>query len=179
MAILSLMARLGSSDPVRLCASHEEMIEGFDIARFGAAPTKFDPEDLEPLTTRVVHGLAVEEVAEHLSAVPGELRAQYWHAVRANVSRRSEAGSWWQSLADSDPKDVAEEDREFVSEALDMLPAPPYDAETWSTWTSAVGNRTGRKGRSLFMPLRLAVTGQSRGPEMADVMPLLQKKPGL
>ena len=179
MAILSLMARLGSSDPVRLCASHEEMIEGFDIARFGAAPTKFDPEDLEPLTTCVVHGLAVEEVAEHLSAVPGELRAQYWHAVRANVSRRSEAGSWWQSLADSDPKDVAEEDREFVSEALDMLPAPPYDAETWSTWTSAVGNRTGRKGRSLFMPLRLAVTGQSRGPEMADVMPLLQKKPGL
>ena len=178
MAILSLMSRLGSSDPVRLCASHDEMIEGFDIARFGAAPTKFDPEDLEPLTARVVHGLAVADVADHLSAVPEELREQYWHAVRANVSRRSEAGDWWQALADLDSPEVAEEDREFVSEALDLLSAPPYDAETWSTWTCAVSNRTGRKGKSLFMPLRLAITGRARGPEMADVMPLLQKKPG-
>lgn len=179
MAILSLMARLGSSDPVRLCASHDEMIEGFDIARFGAAPTKFDPEDLEPLTARVVHGLAAEDVADHLSAVPGALREQYWHAVRANVSRRSEAGGWWQSLAGSDPKDVAKEDREFVSKAFDLLPAPPYDANTWSAWTCAVSDKTGRKGRSLFMPLRKAITGQARGPEMADVMPLLQKKPSL
>ena len=179
MAILSLMARLGSSDPVRLCASHDEMIEGFDITRFCAAPTKFDPEDLEPLTTRVVHGLAVEDVADHLCAVPEELRERYWHAVRANVSRRSEAGGWWQALAGLESPHVAEEDREFVSEAFDLLPAPPYGADTWSTWTSAVGNKTGRKGKGLFMPLRLAITGQSQGPEMADVMPLLQKKPGL
>lgn len=178
MAILSLMARLGSSDPVRLCASHDEMIEGFDIARFGAAPTKFDPEDLDPLTSRVVHGLAVDDVAEHLGAVPAELRERYWHAVRANVSRRSEAGDWWQALVRSDPPAVAEEDREFVGEALDLLTAPPYDANTWSTWTCAVSNKTGRKGKSLFMPLRVAITGRSRGPEMADVMPLLQKKPG-
>ena len=178
MAVLSLMARLGSSDPVRLCASHDEMIEGFDIARFGVAPTKFDPADLEPLTMRVVHGLAVEDIADHLSDVPEGLREQYWHAVRANVSRRSEAGDWWQALAEPGPPDVAEEDREFVNEAFDMLPAPPYDRETWPTWTAAVGNRTGRKGKSLFMPLRLAITGQTRGPEMADVLPLLQKKPG-
>ena len=179
MAVLSFLARLGSSDPVRLCANHDEMIAGFDIARFGATPTKFDRADLEPFTIRVVHGLAVEDVTDHLSAVPKELREQYWHAVRANVSRRSEAGDWWQALAESDPPDVAEEDREFVSEALDLLPAPPYDANTWSTWTAAVGNKTGRKGKSLFMPLRLAITGQSRGPEMADVMPLLRKKPGV
>ncbi len=179
MAILSLMARLGSSEPVRLCASHDEIIEGFDVARFGAAPTKFDREDLGPLSMRVVHGLAAEEVADHLCAVPEALREQYWHAVRANVSRRSEAGDWWQALADPEPPDIAEEDREFVGEALDLLPAPPYGPETWSTWTSAVGNRTGRKGKSLFMPLRLAITGKSQGPEMADVMPLLQKKPSL
>ncbi|MXX87661.1 MAG: glutamate--tRNA ligase [Boseongicola sp. SB0677_bin_26] len=177
MAVLSLMARLGSSDPVRLCASHDEMIEGFDIARFGVAPTKFDPEDLEPLTMRVVHGLAVEDVADHLSAVPAALRERYWHAVRANVSRRSEAGDWWQALAGAGPQDVAEEDRDFVNVAFDLLPAPPYDRETWTTWTAAVGSRTGRKGRNLFMPLRLAITGQTRGPEMADVMPLLQRKP--
>ncbi len=179
MAVLSLMARLGSSDPVRLCASHDELAEGFDIARFGAAPTKFDPEDLERLTTRVVHGLAPEEVADHLGAVPEALRERYWHAVRANVSRRSEAGDWWRALAGAKARRVADEDREFVSEALNLLPAPPYDSQTWSAWTGAVGNRTGRRGRNLFMPLRLAITGQSRGPEMADVMPLLEKKPSL
>jgi glutamyl-tRNA synthetase len=74
---------------------------------------------------------------------------------------------------------VAEEDRDFVAQAFDMLGAPPYDAETWSSWTAAVKEATGRKGRGLFMPLRKAVTGRERGPEMADVMPLMQVKPGL
>ena len=74
---------------------------------------------------------------------------------------------------------VADEDRDFVETALGLLGEPPYDAETWSTWTSAVKEATGRKGKGLFMPLRLAITGQPRGPEMADVMPLLQKKPSV
>ena len=77
------------------------------------------------------------------------------------------------------PPVVAEEDREFVQTAFAMLGDPPYAADTWSTWTSAVKEATGRKGKSLFMPLRLAITGQAKGPEMADVMPLLTTKPKL
>jgi len=74
---------------------------------------------------------------------------------------------------------VADDDRDFITQAFDFLGDPPYTPATWGEWTGAVKDATGRKGKQLFMPLRLAITGQSRGPEMADVMPLLQKKPSL
>jgi len=180
MALLSLMARLGSSDPVELRSSHDELIEGFDITHFGSAPTKFDAEDLKPLTARTVQGLDAADVDGELAAagVPEELRSAYWQAVRGNTETRAEAGAWWPVFRDGATPDVAEDDREFVTTALSMLGEPPYAADTWSTWTSAVKEATGRKGKGLFMPLRLAITGQPRGPEMAEVLPLLQKKPG-
>ena len=179
MALLSLMARLGSSDPVELRMTHDEIIEGFDIGHFGTAPTKLDPEDLKPLTARVIHGLEASDVAAHLTAVPEDLREAYWQCVRGNIEKRSEAASWWPVFAGDATPVVAEEDRDFVEQALALLPEAPYDSETWSTWTNAVKEATGRKGKGLFMPLRLAITGQPRGPEMADVMALLQRKPGL
>ena len=181
MALLSQMARLGSSEPVELTATHAELIAGFDLSRFGAAPTKFDSEDLKPLTARVVQSLDVAEVDSELGAagVPSELRPTYWAAVRGNIETRGDAGQWWSVFANGATPEIAEEDRGFVVEALAALGEPPYTAETWSTWTAAVKASTGRKGKALFFPLRLAITGQARGPEMADVMPLLQKKPSL
>ena len=181
MAVLSLMARIGSSDPVELRSTHEELIEGFDVSRFGAAPTKFDVEDLVPMSARVVQSLAVDDVDETLAAasVPSEHRAAYWAAVSGNVATRAEAGSWWRVFQGDVAPEIANEDKEFVATAFEMLGEPPYADDTWSTWTTAVKEATGRKGRGLFMPLRHAITGQTRGPEMAEVMPLLQKKPSV
>jgi glutamyl-tRNA synthetase len=180
MAILSLMARLGSSDPVELRATHQELIDGFDISKFGSAPTKFDVEDLKPLTARVVQTLSVEDVALVLdtAGLPADAQAAYWSAVRGNTPTRAEAADWWPVFRGEVTPVIADEDRDFVAEAFALLGEPPYAAETWSTWTNAVKEATGRKGKQLFMPLRLAVTGQPRGPEMAEVMPLLSKKPG-
>ena len=179
MALLSLMARIGSADPVEVRGSHDELIEGFDVTRFSSAPTKFDVEDLVPLSHKVLAGLPAEAVEDELTGagVPEDLRAAYWAAVRGNIETRKDAGRWWPVFRDGAEPDVADEDRDFVAEALSLLPEPPYTAETWSDWTSAVKEKTGRKGKALFMPLRLAVTGAPRGPEMAEVMPLLRKKP--
>ena len=181
MAILSLMARLGSSDPVELRSTHDELIAGFDISKFGSAPTKFDVEDLKPLTARVVQALPVAAVQDTLAeaGIPEADQDSYWTAVRGNIATRSEAASWWPMFKGDVAPIVADEDREFVATAFDMLGDPPYAADTWSTWTNALKEATGRKGKQLFMPLRLAITGQQRGPEMADVMPLLAKKPTL
>lgn len=181
MAILSLMARIGSADPVELRSTHEELIEGFDISRFGSAPTKFDVEDLVPMTASVVHGLDATDVDDKLAkaGVPDAMRSPYWSVVSGNTATRAEAGAWWPVFAGDATAEIAEEDRDFVVTAFEMLGEPPYAEDTWSVWTNAVKAATGRKGRGLFMPLRLAVTGQARGPEMADVMPLLQKKPSV
>jgi glutamyl-tRNA synthetase len=181
MALLSLLARLGSADPVELRTSMDELVDGFDISRFGAAPTKFDVEDLRPLTARYLHALPHEDVARELAAlgVPEQLSHRFWEVAGENVETRADLAEWWSIVSGDRAAAVDDADRAFVAEALDLLGEPPYDAETWSSWTSAVREATGRTGKGLFMPLRLALTGRARGPEMADLLPLLQKKPSL
>ena len=182
MALLSLMARLGSSDPVELRGSIDELVEGFDISRFGSAPTKFDVEDLFPLTARHLGAQPYEAVAEDVRAlgVPDEQAERFWHVVRENITVKSDMAGWWDLFRkgpDADGAELSDEDRAFVAEAFAMLPPLPYTPETWGAWTSDVKEKTGRKGKQLFMPLRLAITGRARGPEMAYVLPLLQTAP--
>ncbi|MBY6114114.1 glutamate--tRNA ligase [Mameliella alba] len=179
-ALLSLMARLGSSQPVELRLSLEEIADGFELSQFGSAPTKFDVQDLYPLTAKKLHGLDLDAVADEIAAlgVPGELAPAFWNVVRENITTRKDMADWWALFRDGAAPLVDDEDQEFVAQAFGLLSEPPYTGETWGNWTSAVKEATGRKGKKLFMPLRKAVTGRERGPEMADVMPLLQKKPG-
>ncbi|MEZ5750655.1 MAG: glutamate--tRNA ligase [Paracoccaceae bacterium] len=180
MALLSLMARLGSSQPVELRADLDEIAEGFDLSQFGAAPTKFDAEDLWPLTRAHVQALPVEAMADELAAVgvPADLAPAFWDVARANVTRRGDVAQWWALCRDGAEPLVDSEDAGFIAEAFKLLPPPPYGPTSWSEWTNAVKAATGRKGKTLFMPLRKAVTGMDHGPDMAALMPLLQKVPG-
>ena len=182
MALLSLMARLGSSDPVELRGSLDELIEGFDISRFGSAPTKFDENDLFPLTAHHLQSLPYEAVKSDVSAlgVPEHLAEQFWTVVRDNITVKAEMSEWWGFFRDGTTSPIIDkDDRDFVAEAYRLLPPFPYDADTWGNWTAKVKQATGRKGGALFMPLRKAVTGRPRGPEMADVMAMLQTPPKL
>ncbi len=179
-ALISLMARLGSSQPVELRLSLQEVADGFDLSQFGAAPTKLDVQDLYPLTARKLHGLPLEAVADDIAAlgVPADKADLFWSVVRENITVRQDMGPWWDLFRDGAEPLVDEGDADFVAEAFGLLGEPPYSPDTWSTWTGAVKDATGRKGKQLFMPLRKAVTGRERGPEMADVMQLMQVKPG-
>ncbi|WP_127562028.1 glutamate--tRNA ligase [Nioella ostreopsis] len=181
MALLSHMARLGSSQPIELCETLDQLADGFDLNHFGSAPTKFDVDDLYPLTARFLHTRPLSSVSEQVAeiGVPDDLAETFWNVARANITTRKDIAGWWHLFRDGATPLVADEDREFVAQAFDMLPEPPYSADTWKSWTDAVKEATGRKGKGLFMPLRKAVTGLERGPEMADVMQLLQKKPAL
>ena len=176
MALLSLMARLGSSDPVELRSEMAELIEGFDVNRFGAAPTKFDVQDLFPLTAKHLQSLPLAEVADAVAeaGVPGELAEPFWAMARENITTLADLKGWWELCRDGAEPLIADEDRDFIAEAIALLPEAPFDAETWGSWTKAVKEATGRKGKGLFMPLRKALTGMERGPEMAALLPLLQ-----
>jgi len=176
MALLSLMARLGSADPVELRSDMAELIEGFDITRFGAAPTKFDVNDLYPMTARILHERRFDEVKDQIAdiGVPDDLAERFWMVTRENITTLNDLSAWWAMFRDGAEPAIDDEDAEFVAEAMALLPEGPYDGETWGKWTSAVKEATGRKGRGLFMPLRKALTGQSHGPDMAQVLPLLQ-----
>lgn len=176
MALLSLMARLGSSEPVELRGSMEELIAGFDLSAFGAAPTKFDAEDLKPLTAKAVAALPLADMADALAAlgVPADLAPAFWDVAKENVATRADVAQWWALCRDGAAPLIADEDAEFVAVAKGLLPQGPWDQDSWGVWTAAVKEATGRKGRGLFMPLRKALTGLEHGPDMSKLMPLLQ-----
>ena len=178
-ALLSLMARLGSSQPVALRASLDEIAEGFDLAQFGAAPTRFDAADLIPLTRAHVQGLPFSAMAGQIAAlgVPEALAERFWEVMRENIDTPADLAIWWALCRDGAAPVVADEDADYVCAALALLPPQPWDAGTWAAWTAAVKAATGRKGRALFLPLRKALTGREDGPDMAALMPLLQRAP--
>jgi glutamyl-tRNA synthetase len=176
MALLCLMARVGSSDPIALRSDMAQLIDGFDLEQFGASPTKFDANDLLPLTAHHLQSLPLDAVRSQVAAlgVPSELAEPFWAMARDNISTLDDLEPWWLLCRDGAEPMIDEDDQEFVAQAMALLPDQPFDAVTWSTWTADVKQATGRKGRGLFMPLRKALTGQERGPEMAALLPLLQ-----
>ncbi len=176
MTILAILASVGSSDQPSLVSTHSELAERFDLGAFSGAPTKIDESDFRSLNSRLLASLPYQFAASSISelGVPGELAQRFWETIRENISKLGDLDDWWKIFRDGADPVVESEDREFVATAFGLLPDPPFDADTWKTWTRAVGERTGRKGRSLYMPLRLALTGRSAGPDMSAVMQLVQ-----
>ncbi|AQS47565.1 glutamate--tRNA ligase [Thioclava nitratireducens] len=178
-ALLSMMARLGSSQPIELKMSIDELADGFDLNHFGSAPTKFDPADLIPLTRARNQHLPFEAVADRIAdlGIPEEQRERFWKVASQNIDKLDDLKGWADLCLNGAEPEIDEEDRDFIAQAMTMLPAPPYSDTTWKDWTSEVKEATGRKGKGLFMPLRKAVTGMAHGPDMGELMPLLHKVP--
>ena len=140
MALLSLIARLGSSQPVEPCTDLARVVYGFDLASFGAAPTWLDPEDLAQLSTRILHATSFAQAAPRLAAmgIEGQDAEPFWTAVGGNLERMDEAGEWWAICRDGVAPFVAPEDADFVVQALGALPPRPWDGRTWTAWTDAL-----------------------------------------
>lgn len=177
MALISHMARLGSSHPIDLCTNMNDIVDGFEISAFGAAPTKFDEADLRPLTAHILAQKDYAAVKTDVEAlgVPSSMAEEFWQVARENITTMADLEGWWALCRDGADPIIDDDDAEMIATAMTLLPAPPYSAESWKTFTNAVKEATGRKGRGLFMPLRKALTGMDHGPDMAALMPLLQK----
>jgi glutamyl-tRNA synthetase len=166
-ALASLLARIGTSDPVVPCADMAAIIEGFDLSRFGRATAKFDPAELAQVNVRVIQQLGFEAVADRLDALDIGGGEAFWLAVRDNLEAVEEAAQWWQVCTGSLTPVI--EAAEVTNVAADLLPEGALD-DIWGDWTNSVGAATGARGRGLFMPLRLALTGQAHGPEIGPLL---------
>ena len=167
-AILSLLARLGTSQPVEPIADRATLIEGFDLESFGRAPAKFDEAELERLNTAIVHQMDYAQVQDRL---PGGIDEAGWRAIRPNLSHVGEAGELWRLVTGPiEQPAFSDEDRAFLAEAADAL---TWGDNPWGALTSTLKERTGRKGKPLFLPLRQALTGMDHGPDMGELLPLI------
>jgi len=170
LALESYLAKTGTSDPVELRDSLDELAREFDFSKIGRAPAHFDPKELEGLNARLLHTLSYEALADRLSAL-GVGSAALWDAIKANVIRLSDAGDL--AALVTGPITPVIEDAAFAAKAAELLPPEPWDESTWGAWTKAVAAATGRKGRDLFHPLRLALTARESGPELKKLLPLI------
>ena len=166
-ALASLLARIGTADPVVPLAEMRDIVDGFDLSRFGRATAKFDPAELSQVNARIVQQLGFDDVGDRLAGLGVAGGEAFWIAVRDNLSTVAEAAEWWQVC--TAPTAPVIEAAAVTDAAADLLP-DEVSAEIWQGWTKAVAEATGAKGRGLFMPLRLALTGRQKGPEIAPLL---------
>jgi glutamyl-tRNA synthetase len=176
MALLSHMARLGSSQPVELQQDMADLVDGFELSSFGSAPTKFDVADLGTLSAKILHSMDINRVLGDLDAleIPDDVAAPFWEMARENIETRADIAGLWALCRDGVKPVIDAEDVDFIEQAMGLLPAKPRSNTSWKEWTTAVKEATGRKGKGLFMPLRKALTGMEHGPDMSKLLPLLQ-----
>jgi len=171
LALAALLVRLGTADPVEPVTSLDTLAATLDFARVGRAAARFSVDDLAVLSARTLHLVEYSSVASRLGALDADLGSAFWLAVRGNLATLTEARAWADVVRG--PLSPTIEDAEFLDQARALLPAEPWDETTWKGWTQAVGFASGRKGRALFHPLRLALTARDTGPEMAKLLPLI------
>jgi glutamyl-tRNA synthetase len=168
MALLSLLARIGTSQPVEAVLTLDELASGFDFAHFGRAPAHFDPKDVESLNAKLLHHASYAEVA---NAILLNVSEKDFDLLRGNISRLSDLEGWLPVLdGEIDPPELSHEERLLVKDAAAAAEKLDWAAEPWRALTDELKRTSGRKGRELFHPLRLALTGRESGPEMAGLV---------
>ena len=165
MAMFSVLARIGTSQPVEPIASLDELAEGFDFSNFGRAPAHFDPHEVELVNARLLHKLDFAAVADRL---PTGATEEDWLLLRPNLERLADFTDWFAVLhGDIDPPELSHDERLLVKDAAAIAERLDWKSEPWRTLTDELKATSGKKGRDLFHPLRLALTGRESGPEMA------------
>ena len=171
LAVASYLAKIGTSDAVEPRLSLGELAGEFDFAKIGRAPAHFVPEELTALNARLLHVLPYSAVAGRVPPMAGISGEAFWDAIKPNLTRLSDAQEMARLV--TGPVTPVIEDAELAAKAAALLPPEPWNEATWGLWTKAVSAETGAKGRGLFHPLRLALTGLEHGPELKKLLPLI------
>ena len=174
MALLSVLARIGTSQPVEPVTSLDQLASTFDFGHFGRAPAHFDPHEVELINARLLHNLDFAAVADRLPAGASE---EDWLLLRPNLAKLADFADWLEVLrGDIDPPDLSHDERLLVKDAATIAETLDWSPETWRSLTEQLKASSGKKGRELFHPLRLALTGRDSGPEMAGLLARMGKE---
>jgi glutamyl-tRNA synthetase len=171
MAINSYLAHLGTTDRIEPKLALDELVSGFALDHYNAATPKFDPAELVHLSARLLHIIPFAMIGQRLAALGLAIDEPLWNVARANIGKLTELREWRDVCRGAIAPVI--DDAAFAATAASLLPPEPWNGGTWSAWTTAVKDATGRKGKDLFRPLRLALTGRDHGPEMRDLLPLI------
>jgi len=171
MAISSLLSKVGTSDAVEIFRDINQIISDFDISKFGKSKPKFDKNELRGLNSKFFKMLDFSDISNQLKNFNFKISSDFWELVKGNIENLEELELWWNIIyGNIEPK---YNDENFLNTALETLPEGNFDKNTWTNWTSILMEETGRKGKELYNPLRMCLTGQNKGPEMANLVFLM------
>ena len=171
--VVSYCATVGTSQPVAAFGDMDELAARFDLENLSRAPARFDERELHALNAKLLHAMDWETAAPRLRALGVDADEALWLAVRGNVEKLADVSAWVEVVHGHITPRIDPQDRDFIAAAARLLPREPWGGHTWKEWTAALKERTGRKGRALFQPLRRALTGRAHGPEMGRLLPLI------
>lgn len=176
LAVMTHAALIGTSEALAPKESLEALAELFDFSKISRAPARFDLQELKALNARYLHGLDFSAVAARLAeqGIKSARAEPFWLAVRANCEVFADVDRWWAVVTGKVTPVI--ENEGLCATALELLPPEPWDGATWGRWTEALKEATGAEGKALFHPLRLALTGLGRGPELKELLPLIGRK---
>ncbi len=184
--------------------SKEEFIEIFDVDRLSTSPAAFDAKKLEWINNTYVKAASLDEIVDlslpHLQEaglIDGEPGKKEIEWARKLVSLYHDEMSYGAQIVDlsslffNDDLHIDEASKEELSqetasvvidamaEKLEALPAAEFVSENIKPLTKEIQKETGVKGRKLFMPIRIAVSGQMHGPDLPSVIEVLGKEKAL
>ena len=174
LAILSLLATIGTSQSIELKDSLHQIISEFKLETISTSPGRIEIDVLNALNKKQVQKLNFDEVSERLKNINEKIDEKFWNTIRSNLETVEGVKQWSDIVFDS--KLIEAEDKEYIKSAMELIPDDPWDENTWELWTSAIKEKTGRKGKELFLPLREAFTGMSHGPEMKLLIQLIGRE---
>ncbi len=174
IAVASYLAKMGTSDPIQLRDAMEQLVDEFDINKFGKSRTQYSLEEIERLNSKLMHEQKFSDVEEQLKRLDIHVDENFWEAVKANIESLTEVKQWYDIC--KQPLEPVADEAEFMLDALSVLPEGEWNEGTWSEWTGLVKEKTGRKGKQLFMPIRQALTGMDHGPELKVLLPLIGRE---
>lgn len=182
--------------------SREELIEIFDASRLGKSPAAFDAKKLEWIANQYMKNVDLDELT--MKAVPHLVKAGYMsenpseeerQRIKKIISLYQEQMSYAAQIVKlaalffEEDMDMPEEAKEVlqgetVPQVLEAFKAQlkqvePFEAAEIQKAVKAVQKETGVKGKKLFMPIRVAVSGQMHGPQLNDTIELLGREKAL
>ena len=175
MAVAIMASLTGTSLPIETYETLDEIANRLDFSMISHGAARFDPAELDNLNARLLHTLPYEGAVARLSAMGLEGEAM-WLLLRDNLRKFDDIAEWAKLVTGPVDPVIAGEDRDFLALAKALLPPEPWDDTTWGEWTDALKKATGRKGKALFLPLRMALTGRQDGPELKSLLPLVGRK---
>lgn len=175
-AVVCLLAQIGTSDPINIYKNYDELVKNYDFAKFSKSSTNYDLEELKTINHKLLQILDFKDVKAHLEKIGlAEIDEEFFVAIKPNISMLGEIEKWWKICKNQFRFENKSQDKEFLQMAASLLPDDTQDKECWGKWLDAIKKKTERKGKELFLPIRLALSGQEHGPEMKNLVNLIAR----